>query len=204
MTPATVVIIVGITLLLVTPAIAMHNRSRLAEPGGLSKLNAVILTFEETIVFTGLVLGFLATFVEVVARYIFNESLGTGGEFTNIVIIWAVLVGAAAGTREGVHIGVSVLVKRLPPWLAKDVVVLGLVVSAFFTAFIAYYGVQLVLFSFESQQVTGEMYFPRWPLYLSVPVGMALMTVHLLQNAYDLIRTPADVVRDTLEAESHS
>jgi C4-dicarboxylate transporter DctQ subunit len=165
-------------------------------------VNRVIEAFEDLVVAIGLAVASLATIVEVIARYVLNTSTGSGGELTTIFIIWAAMTGAAVAARTGTHIGVDVVVKRMPPRIAKGVVLLGLLVSALFTAFIAYQGVELVKFSYGTQQTTMELLWPRWPLFLSVPVGMTLMTYHLLQELVHQIGQPPATFVESVEADA--
>ena len=111
------------------------------------------------------------------------------------------MIGAAVAARSGVHIGVDVLVKQMPPRIAKATVLVSLAVSAAFTAWIAVLGVSMVQFSYGTQQLTMELQWPRWPLFLSVPVGMALMTFHLIQEFIHRIRLPADTFLADIDIE---
>ena len=155
-------------------------------------VNRVIESFENLVVAVGLAVATAATIAEVIARFVFSTSTGTGGELTTIFIIWAAMIGAAVAARTGVHIGVDVVVKRMPAGFAKGVILAGLLVSALFTAWIAYLGARLVEFSMGTGQTTMELLWPRWPLFLSVPVGMTLMTYHLLQEFFHRLRQPAE------------
>jgi C4-dicarboxylate transporter, DctQ subunit len=155
-------------------------------------VNQIIEGFENLVVSLGLAIATLTAFVEVIARYVFNTSTGSGGELTNYSIIWAAMVGAAVAARSGVHIGVDVVVKQMSPPLAKAIVLLGLLVSAVFTLVVTWLGIELVQFSYGTQQVTMELLWPRWILFLSVPVGMSLMTYHLLQEFAHRLLQPAE------------
>ena len=56
------------------------------------------------------------------------------------LFIWMAKFGAAYGVRTGIHVGVDVLVMRLPPARAKKVILFGLLAGALFTAVIANFG----------------------------------------------------------------
>jgi C4-dicarboxylate transporter DctQ subunit len=155
-------------------------------------LNRVIEGFEDLVVAIGLAVATIATLVEIFARFVLGTSTGTGGELTTVFIIWAAMIGAAVAARTGVHIGVDVVVKNMPAQIAKTVILAGLLISAFFTLWIAFLGVGLVQFSMGTGQTTMELLWPRWPLFLSVPVGMVLMTYHLLQEFFHRLRQPAE------------
>jgi len=155
-------------------------------------VNRIIESFENIVVALGLCIATIAAFAEVIARFVFNTSTGSGGELTNYPIIWAAMIGAAVAARSGVHIGVDIVVKQMSPAIAKVVVLAGLLVSAVFTLIVTWLGIDLVQFSYGTQQVTMELLWPRWILFLSVPVGMSLMTYHLLQEFVHRLPQPAE------------
>jgi len=129
-----------------------------------------------------------------------SGGIGGGGEVAQMTMIWGMLLGAALGTRQGIHIGVDVLVQRLPANACKAVVLLSLVVGAAFTAWVAVLGVSQVQFSFGTGQVTADVGIPRWLLYLSIPVSMSLMAMHQVQVLVDLWRKPASEVKRSAQA----
>lgn len=155
---------------------------------------------ETAVVALGLTVGVVATFLEVILRYVFGSSTGWGGELTNFAIIWAAMVGAAAGIKSGIHIGIDVWVRRFPPPIFKAVVLFGIGLSGLFTAAVTWLGVELVLFSMGTGQVTAEMLIPRWIPYSSVPVGMGLMTLHLAQQFVRRLRMSGQAILDELKA----
>jgi TRAP-type C4-dicarboxylate transport system permease small subunit len=165
-------------------------------------VNRVIEGFEDLVVAVGLAIATIATIAEVIARFVFSTSTGTGGELTTIFIIWAAMIGAAVAARSGVHIGVDVLVKQMPAPAAKLIVLASLLISALFTGWVAWLGIGLVQFSYGTQQQTMELLWPRWPLFLSVPVGMGLMTYHLLQEVFHRLGQPAEMFLHDIDTES--
>lgn len=165
-------------------------------------VDRLIVGFEDLVVAVGLAAATIVTFTEVVLRYVFHGSLGGGGELAIILLIWAAMIGAAVAARTGVHIGVDVLVKQMPPRVGKATIVGSLLLSALFTGWIAWLGIELVRFSYGTQQQTMELLWPRWPLFLSVPVGMALMTYHLVQEFFHRLRMPAVAAMETVETEA--
>ena len=70
-------------------------------------------------------------------------------------------------------------------------ILLALAVGIAFTALVTVLGWNMVYFSKQSGQVTAELFFPRWLLYLSVPVSMALMTFHQAQVFVEMWQRPA-------------
>src|SRR4030042_415798 len=90
--------------------------------------------FEEILSGSFMVLMFLATFANVVARHCLSSSIQWAEEFWRYAFIWIVFLGAVVGTKHKRHIGIDSLVKVLPahvqPWvtLAADLLTFALMV----------------------------------------------------------------------------
>ena len=61
------------------------------------------------------------TFVQVIARYVFNYSFVWALEVTTILFAWLIFLGIPYGVRVGSHIGLDALVKALPAKIARVV-----------------------------------------------------------------------------------
>jgi C4-dicarboxylate transporter, DctQ subunit len=110
-------------------------------------------------------------------------------EFCIIQFIWMAKFGAAYGVRTGIHIGVDLLVNQAsPPW-RRRLVALGLALGALFTSIIAFLGARWVLFMHETGQVSSDLEWPRWIIYLCIPLGSGLMSFRFLQVLTRFIRT---------------
>jgi C4-dicarboxylate transporter DctQ subunit len=113
--------------------------------------------------------------------------------------------GAAYGVRTGIHVGVDVLINRLPEKWCKASVLLGLSCGALFTCIIAVLGVRFVwengmhyymfnLFGMEMGDlyegpVTPDLEWPTWMVYTAIPLGSSLMCFRFLQVAWSFART---------------
>ena len=97
--------------------------------------------------------------------------------------------GAAYGVRTGIHIGVDLLVTNArPPW-RRRLVMLGLLLGALFTSIIAFLGARWVLFMYQTGQVSPDLEWPRWAIYLCIPFGSGLMCYRFLQVLCRFART---------------
>src|SRR5512139_708571 len=90
--------------------------------------------FEEILSGTCMTLMFVATFANVVARYLFNWPIQWAEEFSRYAFIWVVFLGTVVCTKHKRHIGIDSVVKVLPghiqPWvtLAADLLTFALMV----------------------------------------------------------------------------
>jgi TRAP-type C4-dicarboxylate transport system permease small subunit len=120
-------------------------------------------------------------FVNVVSRYLFNDPIPGADELATLGFTWAVFVGAAAGVRQRLHIGIEYLTTLLP---SRGRAALGLVVvllMAGFVVLVGVYGIKLVSIGhFKRTPVLQWSY--AW-VYLAIPVGSALMLARLVPIA---------------------
>ncbi|TSE24766.1 TRAP transporter small permease [Tepidimonas aquatica] len=64
-------------------------------------------------------------FANVVLRYAFNSGLTLSEELSRWLFVWLVFVGAAVAVRDRAHMGVDVLVVRLPQPVQRAVLLVG-------------------------------------------------------------------------------
>lgn len=50
----------------------------------------------------------------VILRYVFNSGITVSEELSRFLFVWLTFVGAVVGLREGSHLGVDALVRKLP------------------------------------------------------------------------------------------
>jgi TRAP-type C4-dicarboxylate transport system permease small subunit len=120
----------------------------------------------------------LLVFANVVARYLFNYSIIWVEELTRYMMVWVGFLGSGLVLRLGAHIAVEALQDLLPARAAQAL--RALIVLALGTTFAAmtWLGVRYAAFAWE--QETPVMNWSTGAVYLVIPVGSALMLVHLL------------------------
>ncbi|MYL54866.1 TRAP transporter small permease subunit [Pontibacillus yanchengensis] len=154
----------------------------------------ILKKMEEISVGIAMSIAVLLSFVEVVLRKFFGESLGFTHEVVVYLLIYAGLVGAAIGVRDKVHLGVDLAVKQFPHTLQKGVVLVTTAVCTFFTTVITVLGVQHVGNIAAFGQVTPELEIPLFIPLLIVPLSFGLMTLHFIRELLQVIRTKPEHV----------
>ena len=161
--------------------------------------NRVLDHLEEWLIATFMAAATLIIFVAVVHRmsaqvpwlwdYTGRLDLTWAQELCILLFIWMAKFGAAYGVRTGIHIGVDLLVTNAsPPW-RRRLVMLGLLLGALFTSIIAFLGARWVLFMYDTGQVSPDLEWPRWMIYLCIPFGSGLMCYRFLQVCWHFART---------------
>jgi TRAP-type C4-dicarboxylate transport system permease small subunit len=139
--------------------------------------------FEEIVASAFLVIMSVATFANVIARYVFATPIPWAEELARYSFIWLVFIGAAVCTKRGRHVAVDAAVKLLPAFGRQFCDLLVKVGITLLTAILVYYGVVLML---SATQPTSTLNIPTYLVYLAVPLsGLSI-----------LLRTLADIVRD--------
>jgi C4-dicarboxylate transporter DctQ subunit len=137
-------------------------------------------------------------------------------ELAIIMFVWMAKFGAAYGVRKGVHVGVDVLVSRLPAEWRKNTTIIALVCGMLFTGIIGTLGLRFVwengmhhaffsLFHIESDTPEGpttpDLEWPTWFVYSVVPMGSYLMCFRFIQVLVTFVRTGEMPHQDESEVE---
>lgn len=67
----------------------------------------------------------ILVFGNVVLRYVFNTGITWSEEMARFLFIWITFLGAIVALKDNEHLGVDLLIKKLPPALKKGVYVLS-------------------------------------------------------------------------------
>lgn len=159
----------------------------------------------------------LIIFVAVLHRYLSGMPLGAFQDFLLhihmswaqelciILFVWMAKFGAAYGVRQGIHVGVDVLVNRLAPEQRRLMIIVALGAGVLFTGIVAILGARMVwengmayavlqtlgmnVGSHFEGPTTPDLEWPTWAVYLAVPLGSSLMCFRFLQVLVKFIRT---------------
>jgi len=181
-------------------------------------LDRVLDRLEEWIIATLIGAATILTFVAVVHRYGASNSVGVerwateyglvvlaiaankvyatlaainlswAQELATYMFVWMAKFGAALGVRTGIHVGVDVLVNRLSPAARRPVIVFALLCGALFTGVIGTLGA-IYVHDLDPDQVSPELEWPSWIIYLCIPLGSYLMCFRFLQVMWRFLRT---------------
>jgi C4-dicarboxylate transporter DctQ subunit len=126
-------------------------------------------------------------------------------ELCIIMFVWMAKFGAAYGVRTGIHVGVDVLVNRLPDNWRHTSVLLGLSGGILFTGIVGTLGAVFVwenglhyaafhLLGIASADMpqgptTPDLEWPTWVMYSAVPLGSYLMCFRFIQVSVKFARS---------------
>ena len=122
-------------------------------------------------------------FLQVVYRYVLGESLSFSEELARYMFIWSVAMGSALALRTRSHIGVELLVERLPKSLGNYAKVLACVISLIFYGMLIWYGFEMVSETMDQESAALEL--PMGYVYLSVPLSAIVLFICEIKNVLD-------------------
>jgi TRAP-type transport system small permease protein len=115
-------------------------------------------------------------------RFILNNPLDWSEELGRYLFVWISFLGAAAGVRYQVHLGIDALEKIIGRDAFRYVLVLINIVIQIFLLFIIYWG--FTLLTVVRVQTSPSMLIPMTYPYAAVPVGAIFMLINSLRIAH--------------------
>ncbi len=151
--------------------------------------NRILNRFEEVLIASFMAAATLVTFAAVAMRYIGGSGLSWAQELTIYLFIWMAKFGAASGVRTGIHIGVDFVVNAAGPSLKRTLIIISMLLGMLFTGVIAFFGARWVIFIYGTGQVSPDLEWPMWIIYLAIPFGSGLMCYRFIQALMLFIKT---------------
>jgi C4-dicarboxylate transporter DctQ subunit len=144
--------------------------------------------FEEAVC-AGL-LFFMASlaFLNILTRYFTNISLAFSEEIEVSLLVYVTMLGAAAGFKRGIHLGLVFLVNRLPRpaqrWLRVADAVLA---SGLFLALL-YFSIRQIQDEIAVATTSEALAVPQWWYTMGLPLGSIVIVARIIQATRRVLR----------------
>lgn len=140
----------------------------------MNKIEKYMSGFEKIVLVFGILSGAVVLFINVVLRNL-GMSLTWAEEYAKFAIIWMTFAGCGAAVREKAHMNISAVydISGKTGKFILDIFVN--LVGIVFSSFMLWYGIRLTVKTVQTMQVSPTMMLPMWIIYISVPIGAALM-----------------------------
>ena len=112
-------------------------------------------------------------------RFILNDPLSWSEEASRYLFVWISFMGAAAGVRYQVHLGIDLMEKILPAGSYRMVVIIVNLIIQVFLLMIIYWGFK-ILGVIQFQESPSMHISMRYP-YMAVPIGSIFMLINSLR-----------------------
>lgn len=130
----------------------------------------------------------LLSFGQVVARYVFNYSVGWAFELNAFIFGALIFFGLSWGVRVHAHIGVDVLIKKLSEGTARAVGIVACLLCLFYTSLVFYGAWGYVSRIYEVGIYAQDVPIPMWIPIVVLPLGYALLFIRFTQVLIGLLR----------------
>lgn len=117
--------------------------------------------------------------VNIVLRYIFNSGLVWSEEVATGCFVWSVFIGAVAVFKHRGHVGVDIIVKKLPDGLQKAVRLITDIILVGLNGYMAYLSVLYISKSYT--KMTPVLGISSVYISASVLIAFVLMTLYSIK-----------------------
>jgi len=148
----------------------------------------------------------LITFVQVVARYVFNYSFVWALELTTFLFAWLIFLGMAYGVRVGSHIGVDTLVKSLGPRASRIAGAAAAFLCLVYAVIIFYGSWQYVAKMYQIGILAQDLPIPQWVPRLALLVGFGLLILRFAEALFRILtgrETRMQIADEAIDALKH-
>lgn len=133
---------------------------------------------------------------QVFGRYVLNDTPSWSEPLSLQLMSWFILLGAAVGVRESVHLGLDIVRHNMAPRVQRlmDLVSLGLI--CLFGGAMSYYGTQLAIGTW-----TARIPVLGWPGgidFIPLIVGGAMISIFALERFIDTFIGQDEAVADEI------
>ena len=147
-----------------------------------NKLAYIWNHLEEIILVPSFMISTALVFIQVIMRYVFHNSLTWSEELVRYIYIWQTWIGVSYAVQTGSHLRITMIRDRLPAKGQQVLEILVRIIWVGFAIFIAYQGVQAVQIILSFGQKSSALRVPMQFCYMSIPVGMILMSIRLIEK----------------------
>ncbi|WP_332446129.1 TRAP transporter small permease [Sphaerochaeta sp.] len=123
----------------------------------------------------------IAIFLQVVFRYVLKSPLSWSEELARYLFVWVSFIGGVIAARNGQHIGVELLVKKIPEKIQKGFTCFANFLTSFF--FLIIFVFFCKMWPMLSMQKTSALLLPMSYPYLGLGIGCFLMAFMYLMEA---------------------
>lgn len=130
----------------------------------------------------------LVTFMQVVARYVFNYSFTWALELTGFIFAAIIFLGMSYGVRKGIHIGIDAVVNLFPYKIRHVIIILGTILCIVYASIVFYGGWIYVERMYDIGIYTQDLPIKAWVPRVVLPLGYLLLIWRFAQILWRLLR----------------
>ena len=143
---------------------------------------------EEAILLILLVLMTCIMGIQIVSRYVFQNSLTWSEELVRYMFVWSAFLGVPFCIKHGLSIKVDQFRNLFPVPLQRILMYIDKIIIFLLFLVLFIYSFKVVRATYLSGQTSPAMQLPMWTVQISVTVSSLLSMIRSIQNLLNLVR----------------
>lgn len=149
----------------------------------------VLSNLELIIASAAIIVTTVLVILNVFMRYFLKTGIYWSEEVATACFVWSVFIGAAAGYKHRVHVGVDMLVNLCPPKTKKTITIIVDLVLLLINGYITY--IAVIYLSLSYKKPTPVLGISTAYISSSILVSFALTTIYSIYFLVKDIKQPA-------------
>jgi TRAP-type C4-dicarboxylate transport system permease small subunit len=117
--------------------------------------------------------------VAITSRYVIKASVPWAEELARYLMVWAAFLGGSLGLKRGVHVGITFVVRKIPPHISRWVSLFTGLSLLFFFLVVIVEGCCFTMF--VSRQLSPALRVSMAWVYSALPTGGILFALYVIQ-----------------------
>lgn len=138
--------------------------------------------FECTVCMVLLCVFTVILFIQVVMRYVFNNSLSWSEECARYLFIWLVFIGISYGAKQMKHLKIDVFLNVFPKKIRPYIIIFADVVVLVFGVVVVYSAFTIVTQYMKIGTASPAVHVPYWVIHSSALVGYGMTVIRQIQT----------------------
>lgn len=140
------------------------------------KLSFILNNFEDLVSALFISITTILVVINIILRYIFNSGLVWSEEVATGCFVWSVFIGAVAVFKHRGHVGVDIIVKKMPETMQKAVTLITDIILVALNGYMSYLSVLYISKSYT--KMTPVLGISSVYISASVLIAFVLMTLY--------------------------
>ncbi len=146
-----------------------------------------------------LLIGVIITFIAVIARRVFNNSIVWSEEFIRYAFIWMFFLAMPICTLKGSHLTLDLIPSRLHGGAKKGLTIAIELICIAFDIVLVILGFPFALGNVK--QTSAALHIPYGYINIAIPVGALLMAIFSAYRIYQIVSGKIDLDASGEETE---
>lgn len=153
---------------------------------GLKKFSDTLNVIIRILTIAAFSLMVVVTFMQIIYRFVLLKPIPWSEELARYLFVWITFLGSGVAVKNKGHVGVELVIDRLPKKLRKISLIIAFIVCVVFCILMVTNGVTMVQRTMN--QRSAAMSMPMSYAYIAIPIGFILMAMNFLVHIFQLMR----------------